>query len=241
MGWLENTQNHLNVLTDILQGYKYNWDNDQYLQNHHMKVLDIKQTSEKNIIFYQEQIASAIKKLPAIHLDQAVKSAITDLGKQFSNYRMALYLFSFSSFLEVMLLGNFRKEYLDQVAAKVQQYGEHYQIQFSKCHDMMRQFSAGSVETKILEGIGNASKALGKLIASAPVLAKGPVDEWLQNSGEKLLVGNDEKVARTMAMFAVEEKIGSEVFVDSIRNVGVISNQTTDILFDNDTLYLATA
>ena len=54
-------------------------------------------------------------------------------------------------------------------------------------------------------------------------------------------MGNDEKVARTMAMFAVEEKIGSEVFIDSIRNVGVISNQTTDILFDNDTLYLATA
>ncbi len=234
-------QGNLNVLTDILQGYKYNWDNDQYLQNHHMKVLDIKQASEKNIIFYQEQIASAIKKLPAIHLDQAVKSAIADLGKQFSNYRMALYLFSFSSFLEVMLLGNFCQEYLDQVAAKVNQYDEHYQIQFSKCHDMMKQFSAASVQTKVVEGIGNASKALGKLIASAPVLAKGPVDDWLQSSGEKLLQGNDEKVARTMTMFAVEEKVGSEVFIDSIRNVGIISNKTTDILFDNDALYLATA
>ena len=58
-------QANLNVLTDILEGYKHNWDNAQYLQNHHMKALDIKQTAEKNIIFYQEQIAASIKKMMA--------------------------------------------------------------------------------------------------------------------------------------------------------------------------------
>lgn len=234
-------QGNLNVLTGILQGYKYNWDNTQYLQNHHMKVLDIKQLSEKNIIFYQEQIASAIKKLPGIHLDQAVKGAISDIGKLFSHYRMALYLFSFSSFLEVMLLGNFRQEYLDQVASKVQDYSEHYHVQFSNCHDMMKKFSADSVETKMLEGIGNAGKALGKFIGSVPVISQGPVDEWLQDSGKRLLQSNDEKVAKTIAMFTAEEKIGCEIFIDSIKNVGIISNQTKDILFDEDAMYLAAA
>ncbi|NLT47756.1 MAG: hypothetical protein GXX92_05020 [Clostridiales bacterium] len=231
-------QGNLNVLTDILNGYKHNWSNDQYLRNHHMKVLDIKQASEKNIIFYQEQIASAIKKLPTVHLDQVVNAAITDLGKMISNYRMSLYLFSFSSFLEVMLLGNFQQEYLEQVASKVQKYNEHYQIQFSKCHDMLKKFSAESVEKKVLEGIGNASKALGKLIASTPFLAQGPVDEWLQDSGDRLLKDNDEKISKAMAMFTAEEQIGSELFADSIKNVGMISNKTTDIMFDGDALYL---
>jgi len=234
-------QANLNILTSILDGYQHNWDNAQYLQNHHMKVLDIKQTAEKNIIFYQEQIATLIKKMPALHLDQAVKDTITNLGKQFSNYRMALYLFSFASFLEVMLLGNFRQAYLDQVAAKVQEYSQHYQIQFSECRDMIKKYSSGSVETKVLEGIGNAGKALGKFIGSVPFLAQGPVDEWLQESGDKLLKGNDEKAARAAKLFSTEEKIGSEVFVDSIRNVSMISNQTTDVLFDGEALYLAVA
>lgn len=127
------------------------------------------------------------------------------------------------------------------MVAKVQDYSEHYQIHFSKCHDMIKKFSADSVETKVLAGIGNAGKALGKFISSVPVLAQGPVDEWLQDSGEKLLQSNDEKVARTVAMFTADEKIGSEIFIDSIKNVGVISNQTTDILFDGDALYLAVA
>ncbi len=234
-------QANLNVLTGILEGYKHNWDNAQYLQNHHMKVLDIKQTAEKNIIFYQEQIAAAIKKMPAIHLDQAVKAAITDLGKLFSQYRMVLYLFCFASFLEVMLLGNFRQAYLDQVAAKVQEYNQHYQIQFSECRDMIKKYSSESVETKVMAGIGNAGKVLGEFIGSVPFLAQGPVDEWLQDNGEALLKGNDEKVQKIAALFSAEETIGSEVFVDSIRNVAVISNQTTDVLFDGEALYLAVA
>ena len=234
-------QANLNILTGILDGYQHNWDNAQYLQNHHMKALDIKQTAEKNIIFYQEQIAGLIKKMPALHLDQAVKDAITNLGKQFSNYRMALYLFSFASFLEVMLLGNFRQAYLDQVAAKVQEYSGHYQIQFSECRDMIKKYSSGSVETKVLEGIAGAGKAIGKFIGSVPILAKGPVDEWLQESGNRLLRGNDEKAAKAVALFSTEEKIGGEVFVESIRNVSMISNQTTDILFDGEALYLAVA
>lgn len=234
-------QANLKVLTDTLEGYKHNWDNAQYLQNHHMKALDIKQAAEKNIIFYQEQIAAAIKKMPSIHLDQAVKAAITELGKLFSQYRMALYQFSFASFLEVMMLGNFRQAYLDQVAAKVQDYNQHYQIQFSECRDMIKRYSSESVETKVLAGIGNAGKALGKFIGSVPFLAQGSVDEWLQDNGEALLKGNDEKTQKVAALFGTEEKIGNEVFVDSIRNVALISNQTTDVLFDGEALYLTVA
>ncbi|MBR1710694.1 MAG: hypothetical protein IJ719_18030 [Clostridia bacterium] len=246
LGYLEQDkqaeqQANLNILSDILESYKHNWDNPQFLQNHHMKVLDIKQTAEKNIIFYQEQLAAAINKMPAIHLDQAVSVAITDLGKLFSQYRMALYLFSFSSFLEVMLLGNFRQAYLDQVAAKVQEYNLHYQIQFSECRDMIKKYSSESVETKVMAGIGNAGKALGKFIGSVPFLAQGPVDEWLQDNSEALLKGNDEKTQKVAALFSAEEQIGSEAFVDSIRNVAVISNQATDVLFDGEALYLAVA
>ncbi len=234
-------QADLNLLTEIQNGYEQNWDNDLYLHNNHMKVLDIKQSSEKNIIFYQEQIASVIKKLPALHVDQNVKNTIVDLGRLFGNYRMALYLFSFSSYLEVMLLGNFRQEYLDRTADKVREYNEHYQKQCKQCGDFIKTFSEGSLETKVIAGIGNVSKALGSLIASSPVLSKGPVDEWLLDSGDRMLKGTDDKVSEAVALFISDTEIGSDAFVDSIRTVGTISNHTTEILFDKDAIYLYTA
>ena len=232
-------QANLNVLADTLEGYRYNWDNNQYRNNHHMKVLDIKQASEKSIVFYQSQIATAIKNLPAIHTEQVVSSGAKKLTSLFRNYRMALYLFGFSSFLESLLLENFREDYLNQIAGKVQQYNEHYQNQFSKCRDMIKSYSSGSVEKQVLGGIGNASKALGKFIASSPVLSKGPVDDWLQDSGEKLLQGNKAGTERAAAILDTEDGIGNEMFIDSIRSVESICNHTTGILFDADAIYIA--
>ena len=79
---------------------------------------------------------------------------------------------------------------------------------------MVKKFSEESLETKVLDGVGNASKALGKMLKSAPVFANGPVDEWLQDTG-------------------------NEAFVQSILKVGKISNQTTELLFDKEAIYLA--
>ena len=230
-----------NVLTDALEGYRHNWDNSQYKTNHHIKVLDIKQTAEKNIIFYQTQIATAIEKLPAIHVDQAVNSGAKKLGELFRNYRMALYLFGFSSFMEVMLLENFREEYLNQVADKVRQYNECYRTQFLQCRGRIKSFASTSIEKQVLGGIGSASKTLGKLIADSPVLSKGPVDAWLRDSGDRLLKDQEAGAEKTAATFDAQASIGNEMFIDSIRSVETICNRTTDILFDADAIYLATA
>lgn len=234
-------QANLNILGDILEGYKHNWDNDQYKTNHHIKVLDIKQSSEKNAIFYQSQIAEAIQHLPTIHLEQAVNDAVKKLTGLFHHYRMALYLYAYSSFLEVMLLENFREEYLSQVSDKVKENSTHYQNQFEKCRDMIKSYSSASVEKQVIGSLGTASKALGKLIAVSPLLSKGPVDEWLQSSGNKLLKDNEKSAEKTAARFDIEAEIGTEMFVESIKCVNIICNQTTGVLFDNDAIYIATA
>ncbi len=233
-------QGNLNMLIDMLSGYKFNWDNDQYRINHHMKALDIKQTAEKNILFYQEQIEAAVRRIPAVYLDQAVGGLLDEWTKLFKNYRTAVYSFAFSSLLEVLLLGNFQQSYLDQVAEKTRRYRERYQVLFAQCRDRLRTLSGDSVESKLLSGIGNANRALGRLIASAPVLGQGAADKWLEESGEKLLKDTDAKGERLGAFFSANEEPGSEVFEDSIRDIGTIRNRTRGIVIRGDALYLDT-
>ncbi|MBR3020547.1 MAG: hypothetical protein IKH57_26360 [Clostridia bacterium] len=206
-----------------------------------MKVLDIKQSSEKNLIFYQDQIASVIKKIPAIHFDKMTRNIIIELEKQFINYRMTLYVYAYASFLEVMLLGNFQQEYLEQAANKTKEYNEQYRKNLLQCRNLIKNFSKNSVESKILSGLGTASKALGNLISSSDFLKQGPVDEWLKDGGEKILQENNKMIERTETLFASEEIKECEVFIESIKSVRMISLQATDILFDKDNLYIATS
>ena len=231
-------QGDLNMLDDILDKYKYNWNSEQYRSNYHMKALDIKQSAEQNIIFYQKQIADKIKGLPAIFLQQALTDLIDKIADDFHDYSMALYLFSYSSYLEVMLLGNFSKDYLNAVAQRVHDYQIYYQDQFAKCCDYIAKISGDSVEMKVQDAIGQTGKFLGSLIASSPLLSKGPVDEWLKNGGEQLLKGKDERIAKIVAEFEHRQDTGSELFVESIRNVETICNETQAVLFDKEYLYL---
>jgi len=231
-------QGDLNMLSDILDKYKYNWDNDQYRSNYHMKALDIKQSAEQNIIFYQKQIADKIKGLPPVFLDQAIRDTMNKIADNFHDYSMALYLFSFSSYLEVMLLGNFTEEYLNSVAQRVRDYQTYYQDQFEKCRDYIAKVSGDSVQMKAQDAVGQAGKFLGNLIGSSPLLNKGPVDEWLKDGGEQLLKGKEERIAKLVAEFETKQETGSELFVDSIRNVKTVCNETQAIMFDKEYLYL---
>lgn len=233
-----DSQASLNMLEDILKRYPYNWNNDNFRRNFHAKALDIKHDADAKLILYQKQIAEKIKGLPAVYLDAAVQDAMKQLQKLFHDYSMALYLFSFASYLEVMLDGRFVAEDLKIVADKVHDYQENYDRQFEQCRDYVKKFSGGSVEMMVAGGIANAAKGLGKLIGSAPILKDGPVDEWLQNCGEQIEKANEEKVAKLAESFAAEQKTGSEIFESSIRNVDELSNQVKGMLFDEEYLYL---
>jgi len=49
---------NLIFLSDILNNYRFNWNNDMYKNSNHIKVLDIRQTAEQKILFYRDQISS---------------------------------------------------------------------------------------------------------------------------------------------------------------------------------------
>ena len=64
------------------------------------------------------------------------------------------------------------------------------------------------------------------------------LDEWLKDGGEQLLKGKEEKIAKLVAEFETEQETGSELFVDSICNVGLVCNKTQAVMFDKENLYL---
>ncbi len=48
---------------------------------------------------------------------------------------MALYQFSFASFLEVMLLGNFDEQYLKNVTLKIEELAYQYRELYTDCYN----------------------------------------------------------------------------------------------------------
>lgn len=68
----------LKFLFDVYNNYKFNWNNEMYKKNNHIKVLDIRQASERKIDFYREQITTKINKKSFVHSEQTRKGSIKE-------------------------------------------------------------------------------------------------------------------------------------------------------------------
>ena len=89
---------NLKTLFDILENYKFNWNNEKYKTNKHILVQDIRRDAEKSIIFYSERIENRLKKKNVLPSDQEVKSLLQKLEEDFQEYQLSLYVYAFSSF-----------------------------------------------------------------------------------------------------------------------------------------------
>ena len=94
-------------MSDIINNYKYNWNNPQYLSNNHVKVLDIKQKAEQSILFAQNRIKNVAAKKKLIEVSSDVNVKVRKLKKGFEDYQLAVYTYAMASYVETMLLKNF--------------------------------------------------------------------------------------------------------------------------------------
>ena len=163
---------NLNFLFDVFNNYKYNWNNEMYKNSNHIKVLDIRQEAEKKIAFYREQIIAKVNKKSFIHSDQTVNKQLQMVQDQFKDYQLALYLFGFSSFLEVMLLGNFGKDYLTGISEKLEKYSLHYRELYTKCYDEIESYSSTSVQSSMLKGMLKQAHPLARLWRKSRLLVR---------------------------------------------------------------------
>lgn len=231
---------NLNFLFDVFNNYKYNWKNEMYKNSNHIKVLDIRQEAEKKIAFYREQIIAKVNKKSFIHTDQTVNKQLQSVQDQFKDYQLALYLLGFSSFLEVMLLGNFDADYLTGISDKLEKYSLKYRELYTKCYDEIEIYSSTSVQSSMLKGIAKASTSVGKFVEKVPVISKGQADEALIAAGDKLDELNDGKLRKQMRSLIEHQSNSIRPFIENIDTVNELCNKPVQLLIDKDNLYIST-
>ncbi len=226
------------ILTNTIREYKYNWDKELFIQGHYQQALTIKRNAGKDIRFYQKEIQEANKSSSVVVAKANVNSSKNEMEKKYRYYRMALYLYSLASFLEVMLLGDFREEHILQIENEIEEHSMKYRELFAETSNYMEKIAGKSVESNVLRGIGIAGKAVGNLIGSIPLVKEGPVDEWLIEGGSFLKRNADEMEKDAVHGLLYVSDPGTKVFLDKMETMNQIYNHTKGICFDKDNIYM---
>lgn len=232
---------NLAFLSDVLNNYKYNWNNEKYKSNNHLKVLDIKQWAEGQIIFLRGQIAKQKAKLSLPHGDQTGKKRVEKIKELFGEYQISFYLYAFSSFLDVMLLENFDADFLAGVVQNIRDHGLHYREAYTECYNQLERSFGQSIQSQLLKGLSGSSKMAGKAAGKIPIISTERLEERLTGAGSWLENVEEKRISRSMRKFSERQDNTAVPFIESIETVSRLYNQQLELAFDKEGLYFTSA
>ena len=243
LSFLENEkeskiEGDVETLMSIISKFKYSWDNKQFITANYKMVADLQRTARANMNSYQKKLSGITSSKQMMLAQSQVQSAFSDLLKDFKYYRLSLFTFALSSLLEVMLGGNFKEEYILGVKEEVIKRTNEYRDMFDKCSLYLEKKSKGTLDTGLLKGIGEIGNAAGNVIGAIPLVNKGPVDEFLQDSGKGLKRTAKKQQEKVVKSFSEMNNPNTSVFVDKMNDMILIYNHTSEICFDDENIYL---
>lgn len=228
------------TLSDIISEYRHNWNNPQFITNRELQALDIKRNAEHDIIFYRDMIEKKFAKKQFIHIDTA--KTLNDVNNKFMYYRLALYLYSFSSFLDVLLLQNFDNAYLDDVSAKIRNYASDYDLFYENTIKEIEGYAGSSIQSRALQGLSAATGFVGNQISKIPDKNnKINIDNKLIKGSEKLDKFQAKSITDTTSEFVKLKDSGISIFTEKIDLLNMIYNNSIKIAVDENNLYLSKA
>lgn len=228
----------INSLADTLEQYRFNSDNESWKNAKLSAVTLIKGKAESNIIFYRKEISDVLEKRKMLRGNLQADKIKAELSHKFNYYQLSVYLSAYASFLEVILGGNFSKDYLDHMSEKIFDDAYQYGVDYSDAYKLLKKYMSGTVEAKALRGIGKVGKNAGRMIDKIPVIRKGPVDEALIAAGGIIEKLGDKHRKSAMEQFKDKRDAGTVLFLSNIDTINEMSNRPVEILFDRENVYI---
>lgn len=225
-------------LTDVFNTYKDSWNNDLYVQNHHAQALTCKRHAMANIDFYRQEIVAKTNEKDLLHSDKKVEKKQEALERYFKDYQMALTMYAFSSFMDVLLSKNFEKNYLDYISETIREYSYKYRELYTDCYNRVAIYANQSVDSMVRKGLSKASKATGQGVAKAPLINKTELENNLLQVSVKLKEYDSDKREETLNALAENSSASVMPYVETIDNLNRFHNEPMDVMFDKEYIYV---
>ena len=228
-------ESDLEILNRSISDFRFNLEDEKYLINNHNQVMDIKRKANKNMLFYKKEIKDDLSNDKLFKTNNSMNSIIKDIQKKFRYYRLSLYIYSFSTFMEILLLGNYKNDYLLSKKKELDELDNEYSEVFNNALEYVKKNANKSLEGNVLSGLGSAGKAIGNLAEKVKIKN---VDNWLNEKGDNLKQSGQNIKDEFATKFDDMRESNSRPFINQIEKVDCIYNNIKEIYFDKENIYL---
>ncbi len=225
----------LELLKKAMVDLKYNAKNKEYMNIYHNQVMDIRRTASANLISYKNEIKSAMSKAKLFTTNSSMKAILDEIQHKFKYYRLSLFIYAYATYISIFLTGNKNSEYLLHKINELKELVKEYEEEFTTSLSYIKENANKSLESNVLTGLGSAGKAIGSL---ANKVKASSVDNWLNEKGDNLKQSGETIKNNYAEEFMEMKETTAKVFIKKIEKINSICNNTTEIYFDKDNIYL---
>ena len=231
---------NLEALESISNDCRYNWDNETFRQGKYVEVSNIRRESAQRIEQLRSQIEGNMKHVEGPHLRKRARAQLDDAVANLKEYQLALYIYSYAYFLEVMLGGNYRPDFLESVEEDIHGHSVRYLELYTACYDIVERLSETSVDSLALKGLSGAETGLGQVIRATP-LGATPIDEALIGAGQDTRSADERHTSKLLGSLREFKNIETDQFIEGIDLMDELCNTSTVMVVDSESLYVLPA
>lgn len=228
----------LEILGDVLNSYKYNFENEKFINSKLILIQTINRESLSNIQFYKSQVTNLLIDNAPIHLNFNNEDKISKVHNKLNYYKLANYLYAYSSFIEVLLLKSFDTNSLEKIIYKIQELSNQYRLFYTECYNVLDNYSDNSIENQFLKGLSSFSKDTGKVISNIPFLGDFQLDEALTDLGKNISKEKKKSTKKVMKKLTANKDSDLNLFINNLKNIDQIYNHPLEIYYDEENIYL---
>lgn len=225
---------NLLALNAVVRDYPYNYDNEKFLNNREMQVIDIKREAEHNLIFYKEMLERVIMSEDnTINID--AEKLVESIKKKIEYYRLALYIYSYSCFLDTILLENYNKKYIDSILGDINKYVSEYDNLYESSLKKIKKYTTNSVKSAFLKGVSATSNFIGGLLGKTKAQEKS---KQLIDKSKSLDEKREKSIEDVSLKFEDYKKSGIEDIIENFNLFKRLNNEDTEVIISEDMVYI---
>lgn len=222
------------TLNTIVREYHHNFESEKFLTNREMQVLDIRRSAEHSILFYKEMAEKKVNAFrKGIHVE--IDKALAEIQGRTQFYKLALYIYAYSSFLDVVLLENFSASFIDSIIEDITNHSTQYVEYYEDTAKVVKHMAESSGKSQAMKGASSITSGLSKLFGK--MKADKQADK-LENSSKSLSDKRSMSVDDMVNKFSNNADAGVQDIVDNLIWLKNIHSKQSEIIVDAEYIYI---
>lgn len=227
----------LTYLSDTMEELDHNWLNEGFLAAKRGALERVKLKTDQEIEFRRTQLEKLIDETSGRLLMTATRSKAAEIADELGQYRLAVYLYSYASMLEVLMDREATADSIKKKIDFVELRSHMYRGLYAKAHAAMEENAERTLGAKAIGLASAAGSKLGGLLQATPIGAYTSVDENLISSGVALEERKQDHIDDALTAILANHDPASGTFLDVMRTIKPLLTGPAEFFFDDEGMH----